>query len=305
MKRSLISLQGEGIVAALIDDLLGDGALAIERVGSHDVLQPQHLQQFRHGGNFVRLRVGGDLRQHKALLAAPGGDHVQRRLATGAVERAAQNLAVDRHNPFALLGETSHEPLKRRPELLRIEHAEKPAERVMAGNAILKPEKPAPERLLRLREKAHVDRALPAAQNRAHGYRENLMKVMQRRIASARLVQTVPAFDKAIQNILPRRENNRDPVKSISPETQNPANVAAEFQMREFPCIAPAANRPFQLRYISIPPPAPTSECATCWAGTRPSGSIIGMQAEQVHKGGQSYSFDRGRQRDPSGLFNA
>ena len=208
MKRSLISLQGEGIVAALIDDLLGDGALAIERVGSHDrSFQPQHLQQFRHGGNFVRLRVGGDLRQHKALLAAPGGDHVQRRLATGAVERAAQNLAVDRHNPFALLGETSHEPLKRRPELLRIEHAEKPAERVMAGNAILKPEKPAQERLLRLREKAHVDRALPAAQNRAHGYRQNLMKVMQRRIASARVVQTVPAFDKADrQNILPRRE---------------------------------------------------------------------------------------------------
>ena len=42
------------------------------------------------------------------------------------------------------------------------------------------------------------------------------------------------------------------------------------------------------------PPPAPTSECATCWAGIRPSGSIIGMQAEQVHKSGQSYSFDGG-----------
>ena len=36
MKRSLISLQGQGVVAALIDDLLGDGALAIERVGGHD-----------------------------------------------------------------------------------------------------------------------------------------------------------------------------------------------------------------------------------------------------------------------------
>jgi hypothetical protein len=34
------------------------------------------------------------------------------------------------------------------------------------------------------------------------------MKVMQRRIASARVVQTVPAFDKAIQNILPRRESS-------------------------------------------------------------------------------------------------
>src|SRR5208337_2646072 len=33
--------------------------------------------------------------------------------------------------------------LKRRPELVRIEHAEKPAERVMAGHAILELEKPA------------------------------------------------------------------------------------------------------------------------------------------------------------------
>src|ERR1700689_4868730 len=87
-------------------------------------------------------------------------------LPLAAVERAAQNLAVDRHNPFALLGETGHEPLKRRPELLRIEHAEKPAERVMAGHAILQLEKPAQEGLLRLREQAHVHRALPAAQNR-------------------------------------------------------------------------------------------------------------------------------------------
>ena len=209
MKRSLISLQGQGIVSALIDDLLGDGALAIERVGGHDrPFQPQHLQQLWHGGYLVRLRVGGDLRQHKALLATPGGDHVQRRLAAGVIERAAQNLAVDRHNPFTLLGETSHEALKRHPELIRIEHAEKPAERVMAGHAILKLEKPAQERLLRLGEQAHVHRALPATQNRAHRYRQNLMKVVQRGVSPPRVVQTVPACDKAIQNNLPRRESS-------------------------------------------------------------------------------------------------
>jgi len=31
---------------------------------------------------------------------------------------------------------------------------------------------------------------------------------VQRRIASARVVQTVPAFDKAFQDILPRRESS-------------------------------------------------------------------------------------------------
>src|SRR5271154_4328541 len=137
----------------------------------------------------------------------------------------AQTLAVDRHNPFAWLGEAGHEPLKRRPELLRVEHAEKPAERVMTGHAILEPEKAAQERLLRLGEQAHVHRALPAAQNRAHRYRQNLMKVVQRRIAGARVVQTVPAFDKPIQHLLPAPRIIRDPVESISFKTQNPANV--------------------------------------------------------------------------------
>jgi len=93
------------------------------------------------------------------------------------------------------------------PELLRIEQAEKPAERVMAGHAILELKEPAQKWLLRLREQAHVHRALPAAQNRTHRYRQNLMKVVQRGIAGARVVQTIPAFDKAIQNHLPRRES--------------------------------------------------------------------------------------------------
>jgi hypothetical protein len=52
--------------------------------------------------------------------------------------------------------------MKRRAEPLRFEHAEKRAERVVAGHAILTFEKPARERLLRLGEQAHIDRALPA-----------------------------------------------------------------------------------------------------------------------------------------------
>jgi hypothetical protein len=81
----------------------------------------------------------------------------------------------------------------------------------VAGNAILELEKSAQERLLRLGEQAHVHRALPAAQNRAHRYRQNLMKVMQSGVAGARVVQTVPAFDKAIQDLLPRRESAATP----------------------------------------------------------------------------------------------
>ena len=103
MQRGLIAFQRQGIIAALIDDLLSDGALAVERVHGHDrALQRQHRQQFRHRGDLVRLRIRSDLAQHHALLAAPGADHVQGRFAAGLVVRAAQNLAIDRDNALTL-----------------------------------------------------------------------------------------------------------------------------------------------------------------------------------------------------------
>src|SRR5271166_3204603 len=98
----------------------------------------------------------------------------------------------------------------------------------MAGNAMLELEKPAQERLLRLGEQAHVYRALPAAQNRAHRYRQNLMKVVQRRIAGARVVQTVPAFDKAIQDILRAANHPRPgsrPTRPKNSKCDSPGDV--------------------------------------------------------------------------------
>jgi hypothetical protein len=65
-----------------------------------------------------------------------GTDHVQRRLAAGAIKRAAQHLAVDRHDTFHLLAKALHEPLKCDGELGWIKLAEQPAERVVARQAI-------------------------------------------------------------------------------------------------------------------------------------------------------------------------
>ncbi len=51
---ALVLLQRQGIVAALIGDLGGDRALAVERVRGHDrALQRQHRQQFGHRGDLV------------------------------------------------------------------------------------------------------------------------------------------------------------------------------------------------------------------------------------------------------------
>jgi hypothetical protein len=144
MQRALVALQRQDVVAALIDDLPGNGTLAVERVGGHDrALQCEHLQKLRHGGDLIRLGVGGNLRQHKALLAAPRADHVQGRLATGAIEGAAQDLAVNRHDALNRIGETGHELVEGSTEPLRIEQPEQPTEGVVAGQAVLQLEKAA------------------------------------------------------------------------------------------------------------------------------------------------------------------
>lgn len=138
MQRALVTLQRQRVVTFLLYDLLRDRTLAVERVGGHDgALQRKQLQQLRHRGDLVGLGVGGYLRQHHALLAAPGTDHVQGRLATGPIERAAQDLPIDGHNALALLRKLSHEPLKRLAEPLRVQIAKQPAERVVAGQAIV------------------------------------------------------------------------------------------------------------------------------------------------------------------------
>jgi hypothetical protein len=107
--------------AALIDDLLDGGALAVQRVhGDDGVFQEQHLQQLQHRGDFVGLLVRRDLPQHHPVFAAPGADHVQCRFAAGTIVRATENLTVDRDNTVTLLGKRHHESLKCGTEFLGI-----------------------------------------------------------------------------------------------------------------------------------------------------------------------------------------
>ena len=202
MQRTLVALQRQRVVAFLIYDLLRDGTLAVERVGGHDgALQRQQFQQLRHRSDLVGLGVGGYLRQHQALLAAPGTDPMQGRLAAGPIKRAAQDLPIDGHYALALLAKLRHEPLKRVAELIRVQIAKQPAERVVAGQAILQLEKAAQKRLFGLREHRHVHRTLAATQHRAQSDQQQFIEIVQTGIAAARVFQTLPTGGKLLQGI--------------------------------------------------------------------------------------------------------
>jgi hypothetical protein len=95
------------------------------------------------------------------LLAAPGRDHVQRRLFGSRIERPAQHLAVNGDDTLAGFGEAGDEALEAGAELVGVE-AEQPAERVVTGRAALELQEAAKEVDLARGEFGHVDAVLAA-----------------------------------------------------------------------------------------------------------------------------------------------
>ena len=103
VRRALVPLQRQSVVAALPDDLGGNRALAFDCVSHHGgALQGQHRQQLGHGGDLVGLSSRRNLRQPQALLAAPSADQGPRRPAARTVKRTAQDLAINGDNTLAL-----------------------------------------------------------------------------------------------------------------------------------------------------------------------------------------------------------
>ncbi len=109
------------------------------------------------------LTLGGNLRQHKALVATPGADHVQGRFAAGTVERAAKDFAVYGDNALIGSGELHHEPLEVGAKLNYVEQVKRVVEGIVAGNAMFELEEAAQEQLLGSNERRDVRHTLLAA----------------------------------------------------------------------------------------------------------------------------------------------
>ena len=122
-----------------------------------------------------------------ARTGAEGGDDVQRRAAGGAVEGAAQRLAVDGEHPVAGGAEVVEEGLEGAPEGRRIEQAEHPGEGVVARQAILQAQEFPQQRLAVLGELGEVDAALRAADRRDQRDRQDVEQLVPLRIAPPRV----------------------------------------------------------------------------------------------------------------------
>ena len=88
--RPLIALEDQDVVGLLLQDLLGDIALAA--MASTVTMAPfdlQHLEQARDGHNLIGFLSRFDLAQHKTLAGGEGRNHVDCRFNGDAIPRRA------------------------------------------------------------------------------------------------------------------------------------------------------------------------------------------------------------------------
>src|ERR1700693_6309296 len=90
-QRALVALEGENVIGILVEDFLGDVALAADGVGGNDgAFDHQHVEKRRNGDDLVGFVGHLDLAEHEALACREGGHHVDRRFCTFLVGGAAR-----------------------------------------------------------------------------------------------------------------------------------------------------------------------------------------------------------------------
>lgn len=143
LERFLIAFDHQHKVRFLGDDLFRRFTLTMHGIGRDDrTREVEHVNQFLHGGNFVRLILDGFEGQTHFQTTGPSGNGMQRRFLRGFVEGTAERLAIEGHR-FAVQG-LSDVPRPRfqgRVELERIESGKQLRERVMRGDAFFKRQK--------------------------------------------------------------------------------------------------------------------------------------------------------------------
>ena len=229
-----VGLQREEVVAALVEDDLRGGCVGVHRVaGDEEAVERQRLEQ-RPGGEGLVLALGHrPLGDGNARAAAEGGDDVERRAARGAIEGAAQRLAVDGEHPVAGGAEIVEEDLEGASEGGRIEQAEHAGEGVVAGQAILQAEEFPEQRLAVRGELGEVDAALRAADRGHQRDRQDVEQRVPLGIAPPRVGDLSKGVDQG--HVSSSRDTRKNPDQ---PETE------ALFFKCDSPGALPGERRP-------------------------------------------------------------
>lgn len=98
VERAPVAFEAKDLVAALVDDLLGNVGLAAHGIDGHNAaLELKQSQQLGNRGDLVGFLLARLLAQHQAVAVAPGAEHVQGLEPAATIPGSPRSLAIERH----------------------------------------------------------------------------------------------------------------------------------------------------------------------------------------------------------------
>jgi len=176
-QRALVAFEGEDVIGLLVEDFLGDVALAAHGVDGDDgAVDRQHIEKRRDGDDLVGFVRHFDLAEHEALARRESGHHVDCGFSASLVGGAARRLAVDgdhicRH--ANQLGDPGDEATL---EFRSVERRENIAEMVVRRRSVPERQEPAKKLDLLLAESRDIDEGLRSGKHSEQAQQQHIFE---------------------------------------------------------------------------------------------------------------------------------
>ena len=196
VQRGLVALDRQQVVRAEGADGAGDLALGAHGIDADQTAPDrQGLQQCRDGRYFVALVGDSLLAQGNPQAGGKRADHVHGTVPSRG--RSSQCLAIDGH----VLAQGANHARDPAPEhlleLLGVENAKDPIERVVGGDAVLKAQEASEPRLLLARPFGHVLKTFHVRKDGADGNHQHLHQFMALAVAPSLVLDLGKVFHQA------------------------------------------------------------------------------------------------------------
>src|SRR5258708_3388757 len=196
-QRALVAFEGEDVIGLLVEDFLGDVALAAHGVDGDDgALDRQHVEKRRDGDDLVGLVRHFDLAEHEALARREGRHHMDRGFSAFLVGGAAQRLTVDGDHIRRHADQLGNPGDEATLEFRSVEGRENVAEVVVRGRPVPERQEPAKKLDLLLAEPRDIDEGFRSGKHCEQAQQQHLFERIDHLAALPRIGEICKTLQK-------------------------------------------------------------------------------------------------------------
>src|SRR5215472_12452202 len=176
-QRTLIAFERENVIGFLVEDFLGDVALAAHGVvGDDGSFDRRYVEMYREVDDFVGFVRHFDVAEDQALAGREGGHHMDRGFAAFLVGRTAQRLAVEGDHICRYADQFGNPGDEAALKFRGVEGCENVAEVVVRRRSIPERQEPAQQCDLLLAEPRYVDEGFRPGKHGEQAQQQDLIK---------------------------------------------------------------------------------------------------------------------------------